>query len=133
MSDWVTVSIQDIVSKMNKAGRGLFPICNALIDDRGTEPDLQVTKCDVTSESGFHLQIPGRITTSLMNLGIGEPEHGGFKVTLMQNGNLPVQVLSYGLMENVSNSYPCSLLELMIAASEAGAGKSIISCDNLSI
>jgi hypothetical protein len=51
---------------------------------------------------GFHLQILGRITTSFINLAIAEPEHGGFKATLMQNGKLLVQVRSYGLMENVS-------------------------------
>jgi hypothetical protein len=35
MSDWVIESIQEIVSKMNKAERGLFPICDVLIDDPG--------------------------------------------------------------------------------------------------
>jgi hypothetical protein len=92
---------------MHKAARGFFPICNALIDDQGTEPNLQATRCDMMSESGFRLQIPGKITTLLVNLGIADLEPGGFKVTLMLNGNLPVQVLSYGLMENVSDSHPC--------------------------
>src|SRR5258708_7647679 len=111
---------------MNEAERGLFLICNVLIDDQGVEPDLQVTRCDVTSGTGFHLQIPGRITTLLVNLGIADPEHGGFKVTLTRNGSLLVQVPSYGLMENVSNSHPCVLLKLMITASAAaGAGKSV--------
>jgi hypothetical protein len=59
------------------------------------------------SGSGFHLQIPGRITTLLVNLGIADLEHGGFKVTHTRNGNLLVRVLSCGLMENVSNSNPC--------------------------
>jgi hypothetical protein len=52
--------------------------------------------------TGFLLQIPGRITTSFINLAIAEPEHGGFKATLMRNGNLLVQVPSYGSKENVS-------------------------------
>jgi hypothetical protein len=58
------------------------------------------------SRNGFHLQILGKITTLLMNLGIGEPEHGGFKVTLMWNGNPLVQALFYGLTENVSILHP---------------------------
>jgi hypothetical protein len=48
----------------------------------------------------------------------------------MPNGNLLVQVPSYGLMENVSISYPYSFLELMISAIAAGAGKSVIWCDS---
>jgi hypothetical protein len=63
--------------------------------------------CGGTSETGFHLQIPGRITTLFINLGMAEPEHGGFKVTLMRNGKFLVQVPSYGLMENVCISYQC--------------------------
>jgi hypothetical protein len=76
MSDWMIESLQEIVSKMNKAERELFPICNAYIDDGGTEPDLQVTTCDVTSGTGFHLQILGRTTILLVNLGIADLEHG---------------------------------------------------------
>jgi hypothetical protein len=33
MSDRVVESVQEIVSKMNKAERGLFPILNVHIDD----------------------------------------------------------------------------------------------------
>ena len=73
-----------------------------LMFSSGTESDLQVTRYDRTSGSGCHLQIPGRITISLLNLDIADPEHGGLKVTLMPNGNLPVQVPPYGLTENVS-------------------------------
>ena len=51
----------------------------------------------------------------------------------MQNGNLPVQAPCYGLTENVSILYPCSFLRLMIIASPAGAGKSVIWYDNTSI
>jgi hypothetical protein len=76
VADWMIESIQEIVSKMNKAERALFPICNGLLDDQGTEPDFQVTTCDVTSGTGFHLQIPGRITILLVNLDIADPEHG---------------------------------------------------------
>ena len=65
---------------------------------------LQATSYSRTFGSGFHLRIPGRITTLVVNLGILEAENGGFKVTLMQNGSHLVQVLSYGLMENVSVS-----------------------------
>ena len=51
----------------------------------------------------------------------------------MLNGNRPARVLSYGLMENVSISRLYSLLKLIISASAAGAGKSVIWCDNLSV
>ena len=66
-----------------------------------------------------------------MNLGTVEPERGGFKATLMRNGNLLVQVPSYGLMENVGISYLYSFMRMTITASVAGAGKSVIWCDNL--
>ena len=66
-----------------------------------------------------------------MNLGTVEPERGGFKVTLMRNGNLLVQVPSYGLMENVGILYLYSFMRMTITASVAGAGKSVIWCDNL--
>jgi len=68
-----------------------------------------------------------------VNLNMMEPEHGGFKVKLMRNGSLLVQVPYYGFTENVSI---CSLLvslKLIIFASVAGAGKSIIWYDNLSV
>jgi hypothetical protein len=51
----------------------------------------------------------------------------------MQNGNLLVQVPSCGLMENVGDSHLYFFLELTITGSAAGAGKSVIWCDNLSI
>lgn len=51
----------------------------------------------------------------------------------MRNGNRLVQVPSYGLMESVSISYSYSLLKLIITASAAGAGKSVIWCVILSI
>jgi hypothetical protein len=35
ISDSVIESIQEIVSKMNEAERGLSPICNVLVDDWG--------------------------------------------------------------------------------------------------
>jgi hypothetical protein len=34
MPDWVIESIQEVVSKVNKAERGLFPIPNVYTDDR---------------------------------------------------------------------------------------------------
>ena len=68
-----------------------------------------------------------------MNLGKAEPDHGGLKVKHTRNGNLPVQVRSYGFMENVSNSHSYVLLKLMVTVSAAGAGKSVIWCDNLLI
>jgi hypothetical protein len=52
--------------------------------------------------AGFHLQIPGRTIISLVNLGIADPERGGFKVTPTQSGNRLVEALSYGSAENVS-------------------------------
>jgi hypothetical protein len=96
------------------------------------ESDLQVTSYDRASGSGCHLQIPGRITISLLNLDIADPEHGGLKVTLMPNGNFLVQVPPYGLTENVS-TLSSSSLKLMCTVSAAGAGKSVIWCDSLSI
>jgi hypothetical protein len=118
---------------MNGAERVLFSIYNVCIEDRSIESDLQVTKCDGTSGIGFHLRTHGKITRLPVNLSTMEPEHGGFKVKLMRNGNLLVRVPSYGFMENVGI---CSLivsLKLMIFLSVAGAGKSIIWYDNLSL
>ena len=51
----------------------------------------------------------------------------------MRNGNHLVQVHCYGSTENVSISHPHVLLELKITPCAAGAGKSVIWCDNLSI
>ena len=71
-----------------------------------------------------------------VNLGIAEPGHGGFKVTPIRNGKLLVQVRFYGFMENVSTSYPYSFLgflKLMATTFIAGAGKSVIWCENLFI
>ena len=93
-------SMQEIVSKMNKAERELFVILSETTGE--TERDLQVTRYDGTSGTGFHLQTPGRITTWRINLGIADREYGGLKVTPMQNGNILAQVRSYGLTENVS-------------------------------
>ena len=98
---------------MNKAERGLLPISNVFMNDKETEFDLQVTRCDGTSGTGFRLQTPGRITISQMNLGIADPDRGGFKVTLMRNGNHLVQVRFYGLTENVSISHPYSIMRLI--------------------
>ena len=70
-----------------------------------------------------------------VNLDIAGPERGGFKVTPMRNGKLLVQVCFYGFMENVGISYypfP-GYLKSMILAFEAGAGKSVIWCENISI
>ena len=69
---------------------------------RGTESDLQVTKCDGTSGTGFHLRTRGKITKLPVNPSMMEPENGGFKVKLMQNGNLLVQAPSYGFTGSVS-------------------------------
>ena len=133
MSDWVIESIQETLSKMNEEKRGLSSIPNVPINDGNTERHLQATSCNRTFGNGFHLQIPGRITTLVANLDTVERERGGFKVTHMQNGNLLFQVPSYGFMENVSVSYLYSFLELMSIASSAGAGKSVIWCEYISI
>ena len=85
------------------------------------------------SGTGFHLRIHGRTTTSLVVLGMAEREHGGLKVTTMRNGSFLVQVLSYGFMENVCIFALCSLQQLMVTVSAAGAGKSIIWYDNILI
>jgi hypothetical protein len=71
--------------------------------------------------------------TSLVNLDIAELEHGGFRVTRMRSGNLLVRVHYCGFMENVSISYLYPFLKLMITTSAAGAGKSVIWYDCLSI
>jgi hypothetical protein len=68
-----------------------------------------------------------------VNLGTAEPEHGGLKVTPTQNGSLLVQVHCYGFMENVSISYLYAFPKLMVNASSAGAGKSVIWYENRSI
>ena len=62
-----------------------------------------------------------------------EPEHGGFKVKVTWDGNFLVQVPSYGFMENVSICSLIVFLKLMVFASIAGAGKSIIWYDDLSV
>jgi len=85
------------------------------------------------SGTGFHLRIRGRTTTLHVNLSTSEREHGGFKATRMQNGSLLVQVHSYGSMANVSILCLYAFLKLMVTASSAGAGKSIIWCDYFSI
>ena len=68
-----------------------------------------------------------------MNLDIAGLEHGGFRVTPMRSGNLLVRVRYCGFMENVSTSYLYPFLKLMMTASAAGAGKSVIWYDGLSI
>ena len=92
--------MQEIVSKMNKAERELFVIFSETTG--GTERDLQVTRCDGTSGTGFHLQTPGRTTTWPINPAIVDRVPGGLRVTPMQNGNILAQARSYGLTENVS-------------------------------
>jgi hypothetical protein len=69
-----------------------------------------------TFDTGFHLQTLGKTTTSHVNLGIAEPEHGGLKVTLMRNGSLVVLVPSYGYMENVSVSHRYLFTELILTS-----------------
>lgn len=61
-----------------------------------------MTKCDKTSAADFHHQIHGKTRISPVNLGMVEPEHGGFEVKPTRNGLLLTQVPSYGSMENVS-------------------------------
>ena len=51
----------------------------------------------------------------------------------MRGGNLLVRVPYYGFVENVRISYQFSFLKLIKNASAAGAGKSVIWYDNLSI
>ena len=68
-----------------------------------------------------------------MNLDIADPEHGVLEVIPMRNGNLLVEAPYYGFMENVSIVYPDFSLKLMISASSAGSGKSIIWYDNFSM
>ena len=94
----------------NKGKCGLFPI-PIQIYGGNTEPNLQATNCDRIFDSGFHLQIRGRITSWLMNPGMTEPEHGGLKVTLTQNGSHLVP--SYGFMETVGILHTFTVLGLI--------------------
>jgi len=55
----------------------------------------------MTSDTGSRLQIPGKTTTSHVNLDIVGLERGGLKVILMRNGSLLALVPFYGFMENV--------------------------------
>ena len=75
-------------------------------------------------------QIHGKITTLRASHTLAEPPHGLFKVALLLNGNRPVQVRCYGFMENVSVSDPYASAGLMLLASVAGAGKSVLWCVN---
>jgi hypothetical protein len=93
---------------------GYFQSPSALTTEN-TEPNLQVINYDGIFGSGFHLQIRGRITSWLVNPGMTEPEHGGLKVTLTQNGSHLVP--SYGFMENVGILHPLAFLRLMITVS----------------
>jgi hypothetical protein len=101
MSDLVVESMQEIVSELKKEQRRLFLYRCPRRQLGNTERDLQATSCSKTSGPGFRLQIHGRTITSHVNLGIADPGHGGFKVTLTRNGSLLVQILSYGSTENV--------------------------------
>jgi hypothetical protein len=40
----------------------------------GTEPDFQVTRCEMTFATGFHYRIHGKTAISPVNLGMAEPE-----------------------------------------------------------
>jgi hypothetical protein len=102
MSDWVVESMQEIVSELKKEQRRLSLSRCPRRQPGNTEHDLQATSCSKTSGTGSHLQIRGGTITSRVNLGIVEPGHGGFKVPLMRNGSLLVQIHSYGSTENVS-------------------------------
>jgi hypothetical protein len=102
MSDWVVESLQEIVSELKKEQRRLSTYRCLRRQPGNTEGNLQVTSCSKMSGTGFHLQTHGRIITSHANVGIVEPGHGGFEVTLTRNGSLLVQIQSYGYMENVS-------------------------------
>src|SRR6267154_4529146 len=104
MSDSVAESMQEIVSELKKEQRRLFLYRCPRRQPGNTERDIQATSYSKTSGTGFHLQTHGRIITSPVNVGIGEPELGGLKATLIRNGSLLVQVRSYGFMENVSIS-----------------------------
>jgi hypothetical protein len=66
-------------------------------------------------------------------LGAAERQHGGFKVTLMQNGSLLVLVHFYGFMGSVSISHRRFHAKPMLTSFTAGAGKSVIWYDDLPI
>jgi hypothetical protein len=92
-----------------------------------------VKNCRKTFESGWLLQILGRITTSHANLNTPDPQHGGFTVKFSQSGNFLAQVPSCGYMGSVSG---CTVImdafpQLMVFTFAAGAGKSILWYINL--
>ena len=126
MSDWVVESMQEIVGELKKEQRRFFLYRCPHRQPWNTERDLQATSCSKTSGSGFHLQIRGRIIPSPVNLGTAERGHGGLKVTPMRNGSVLVQAHCYGFMENVRISLCIPSCKLMVTASSAGAGKSVI-------
>ena len=105
MSDWVVESMEEIVSELKKEQRRLFLYRCQGRQPGNTKHGLQATNCSKRSGIGFHLQIHGRITTSPVNLGTAEREHGGLKVTRMRIGSLLVQAHSYGFMGNVRISH----------------------------
>ncbi len=85
------------------------------------------------SETGFHLRTPGGIITSHLNLAISERGHGLLKTTSTWIGNLQVQALLYGSMENVGIRTLIVLRKLMGTVCVAGAGKSVVWYDSPSM
>ncbi len=61
----------------------------------------QAKKCSKKFEIGSLPRIHGKITILHVNHIIVGPQHGFLKVALLPNGNHPVQIRYYGLMENV--------------------------------
>jgi hypothetical protein len=123
--------MQQTVSELMKEQRELFFIHDVRVDN--TDRELQVKSCSEKSGSGFHLRTPGRIITSHVVLGIGGREHGGFRVTLTRNGRFLALVHSYGFLENVSISHRAFSPLETDAFLTAGAGKSVIWYDILSV
>ena len=94
LSDWMVDSIQEIVGKIKTKQNVRISYLRCISTTVGTDPDFQpeVTRREKTSSTGFHHQIHGKFTLSPVNLGMAEPEHGGFEVKLTQNGLLLTQV-----------------------------------------
>lgn len=75
----------------------------------------QVTNCGKTFEVGSLPQTRGKTTTSLVNLNIAEPHHGGSMAKLSRGGSILVQAHSYGYMGNVGIFHSHFLRGLMLS------------------
>ena len=87
----------------------------------------QVTSCRKIFETGSLPRIHGKITTSPTDHDTATPARGSSKAVRFRNGRHLVRVRFYGSMGNVSCWIVLTPLpRLMVSASVAGAGKSVL-------